>query len=240
MSAAHATFVIEQFNVLQSVTVGAGAIGGNTVGDGTTSCWYMVGCYRDIVIDNSAAGHATTASVQYNATTPTIGPNYEFTAHVAAGDSVTFIITWDGDTVSGNFGAVEGGIPVTYFPSFQPYIYSNSGQTGHTKVTLTMKDMDGNLLSAEFSDFTAGGYRPDGYAAPSLHIPWTTIDYDNWELPLGKALAIQAVVTIDATTQPVDFAMRRLKAPEPSSMALTGLALLGMAAVRRRRHRGSA
>ena len=109
-------FVIDDFSVLQSVSVAAGEVGGNTAGNGTTSCWYMATCYRDIVIDNSAAHHTTTASVVYNDQTPTLGPNYEFSAHVSAGDKVRFILTWDGDTTSGNFGTFSPDDPQG-FPS---------------------------------------------------------------------------------------------------------------------------
>lgn len=243
LSVAKADFVIEDFSVLQSVTVGAGEIGGQTVGNGTTSCWYMVACYRDIVIDNSAANHATTASVLYNSQTPTIGPNYEFRAHVAAGDTVKFIITWDGDTISGNFGSVDPytdrSFPVTYPAYFMPYVFSSSGQANNPKVTVTMKDVNDRLSVAELAAFDQDSYRADDYAAPLLAFNYCGYsgfgsNADPSVFDCEHLVGIQAVVTIDASAQAVDFAMRRLKAPEPGSMALAGLALLALSSLRRR------
>jgi PEP-CTERM motif len=228
-------FVIDDFSVLQSVSVAAGEVGGNTAGNGTTSCWYMATCYRDIVIDNSAAHHTTTASVVYNDQTPTLGPNYEFSAHVNAGDKARFIITWDGDTISGNFwrflpGAPQG-FPFTYWaPAFQPYIHPGIRQSGNPQITLSMLDMDGTLVQTGYEDFDLGDWRPDGYVAPPLFIdPRLHPDFD-----LDHVAAIQVVVTIDASDQAVDFALRRMKAPEPGSLVLAGLALAGLAATRRR------
>lgn len=232
LHSAKATFVIDDFSVPQSVSVAAGQVGGNTVGNGNTSCWYMTACHRDIVIDNSAAHHTTTASVVYNDQTPTLGPNYEFSAHVNAGDSVRFILTWDGDTTSGNFSpGVPQGFPFTYWvPAFQPYIHPGIRQSGNPQITLTMLDVDGTLVQTGYADFDLGDWRPDGYVAPALVIdPRLHPDFD-----LDHVAAIQVVVTIDASDQAVDFALRRMKAPEPTSAALTGLALLGLVAARHR------
>ena len=228
-------FVIDDFSVLQSVSVAAGEVGGNTVGNGTTSCWYMTTCYRDIVIDNSAAHHATTASVVYNDQTPNLGPNYEFSTHVSAGDKVRFIITWDGDTTTGNFWTFRPddlqGFPFMYWaPAFQPYIHPGIRQSGNPQITLAMLDMDGTLVQTGYADFDLGDWRPDGYVAPRLFIDPNL----HPDLDLDHLAAIQVVVTIDASDQAVDFALRRMKAPEPTSAALASLALLGLVAMRRR------
>ena len=238
-SVAKADFVIDDFFVAQAVTVAAGQIGGHTVGNGSSSCWYLTHCYRDLVIDNSAASHATTASVVYNSHTPTLGDNYELTIHVGAGDKVRMIVTWDGDLVSGNFGDAgfdaDHVYPGLQWPAFQSFIDSNSAQRGNPHIALTLKDIDGRLVMADYSDFEPFGYRPDGYAAANFIFPRPRRPDQPVDFDYDQIAAIQAIVTIDAATRPIDFALRRLKAPEPTSMALAGWVLLSLVIVRRGR-----
>lgn len=231
--------MLDDFTVPQSLTAPAGEVVSQIAGNGGTSCWYISGCFRELVIDNTGSRHATSVSTRYNPDTPTIGPNFELVTHVEAGDAVTIQITWDADTVMGNFGSIDPDVHFEigrWVPAFFPHMHASSSRPGNPTVRITLKHDDGQESFSELSDFSEPAYRPDGYVAPQmLPDPCARPSDGNDEPRCIHLQGMRFTLTVLASDEPLDFALRRLSVPEPPAAALVPAAMVLLFLARWRR-----
>lgn len=222
---ASAVYVIDDFSAPQA-KVEDGVIDGLAVSSQLATA-SVLGGYRDLIVEKKAYG-GDTDDTAFASSLLVAGGVLSFSNDADVGG--TGIVRWDGSNSASAINATGlGGVDLTGYGNafvfnikkadhpFQIVLeaYTSAGQ--YSKYTINGTAGSGSVYSIMFSDLLSAGATKVGGG-----------------VDLSSLGALQIVLDPSASSLDLDMSIDSVTVPEPASLALVGLGLLGLGAARRR------